>query len=58
MPPQQGQNLLDFGNGLFDFRAHWCSFSYCAPCSEPGRRDQPLLENDVARWYFGWWLVS
>jgi hypothetical protein len=23
MPPQQGQNLLDFGDGLFDFRAHW-----------------------------------
>jgi len=22
MPPQQGQNLLDFGNGLFNFRAH------------------------------------
>jgi hypothetical protein len=23
MPPQQGQNLLDFGDGLFDFRTHW-----------------------------------
>jgi len=22
MPPQQGQNLLDFGDGLFDFRTH------------------------------------
>jgi len=26
MPPQQGQNLLDFGNGLFNFRAHCISF--------------------------------
>jgi len=25
MPPQQGQNLLDFGNGLFNFRAHFNS---------------------------------
>jgi hypothetical protein len=23
MPPQQGQNLLDFGDGLFDFRTHF-----------------------------------
>jgi len=23
MPPQQGQNLLDFGDGLFDFRTHY-----------------------------------
>jgi hypothetical protein len=30
MPPQQGQNLLDFGNGLFDFRAH-VVFLGCAP---------------------------
>jgi hypothetical protein len=22
MPPQQGQHLLDFGHGLFDFRTH------------------------------------
>src|SRR5690554_3238906 len=22
MPPQQGQNLLDFGDGLFNFRTH------------------------------------
>ncbi|MCS6761651.1 MAG: hypothetical protein MO846_06485 [Candidatus Devosia symbiotica] len=22
MPPQQDQNLLDFGDGLFDFRTH------------------------------------
>jgi hypothetical protein len=30
MPPQQGQNLLDFGDGLFDFRTHLSS-SYAAP---------------------------
>jgi hypothetical protein len=29
MPPQQGQNLLDFGDGLFDFRTH-CSTHHCS----------------------------
>jgi len=31
MPPQQGQNLLDFGNGLFNFRAHFYSLFVLAP---------------------------
>jgi hypothetical protein len=28
MPPQQGQNLLDFGDGFLDFRFHQSSFSF------------------------------
>lgn len=35
MPPQQGQNLLDFGNGPFDFRAHCRSFFAAPRLAEP-----------------------
>jgi hypothetical protein len=28
MPPQQFQRLLDFGDGVLDFRTHVCSSGY------------------------------
>jgi hypothetical protein len=28
MPPQQAQHLLDFGNGLLDFRTHALSSKF------------------------------
>jgi hypothetical protein len=45
MPPQQGQDLLDFGDGLFDFRTHLDnSFN-----SGPHVADGPVGINRPAR---------
>jgi hypothetical protein len=47
MPPQQGQNLLDFGDGLFDFRTHIATHQCLMVHVDDGtRRINPPVPND------------